>query len=458
MNLFFKIFLWFLAAIALMIGVIIFLNWTIQTEPVVSRWQVSIRNQTGIYADTAGQIYEQQGMEGLRTFIDRLRVGTTITEIDIVGKDGSILFADVSDLSGYQQLVGQTFQSGDVELELNSPDSALAARKFQTASGAEYSLIIRWTRPQPVQVFGETRLRYARWIGLFITALIVCYILALYLTSPIRKLREAAQRLADGELDTRVADRVGRRGDELSGLARDFDVMAEQIESLITSQKTLSRDISHELRSPLARLNVALEIAKTKANDATRPSLDRIETESNRLNEMIGRLLTLSRLESGTDDFERANVNLRKLVEQVSADAEFEAAAKGRSVKVVKLDECSLKGSESLLQSAVENVLRNALKYTKPETTVEVALEAQYGNARIVVRDQGGGVPEEQLKNLFRPFYRVGEARDRGSGGTGLGLAITEQAVHAHDGSVAARNVNGGLEVEIKLPLNGGHQ
>ena len=110
------------------------------------------------------------------------------------------------------------------------------------------------------------------------------------------------------------------------------------------------------------------------------------------------------------------------------------------------------------MQSAVENVLRNALKYTKPETTVEVALEATNGNARIVVRDQGGGVPEEQLKNLFRPFYRVGEARDRGSGGTGLGLAITEQAVHAHDGSVAARNVNGGLEVEIKLPLNGGHQ
>ena len=124
----------------------------------------------------------------------------------------------------------------------------------------------------------------------------------------------------------------------------------------------------------------------------------------------------------------------------------------------MKLDECSLKGSESLLQSAVENVLRNALKYTKPETTVEVALEAQNGNARIVVRDHGGGVPDEQLKNLFRPFYRVGEARDRGSGGTGLGLAITEQAVHAHNGQVAARNVNGGLEVEIKLPLNGGHQ
>lgn len=458
MNLFFKIFLWFLAAIALMIGVIMFLNWTIQTEPVVSRWQVSIRNQTGIYADTAGQIYEQQGMEGLRTFIDRLRVGTTITEIDIVGKDGSILFADVADLSGYQQLVGQTFQSGDVELELNSPDSALAARKFQTASGAEYSLIIRWTRPQPVQVFGETRLRYARWIGLLITALIVCYILALYLTSPIRKLREAAQRLADGELDTRVADRVGRRGDELSGLARDFDVMAERIESLITSQKTLSRDISHELRSPLARLNVALEIAKKKANNETHPSLERIETESNRLNEMIGRLLTLSRLETGTDDFERTQVNLRKLVEQVSADAEFEAAAKGRSVKVVKLDECSLKGSESLLRSAVENVLRNALKYTQPETMVEVELEARNGDAKITIRDHGGGVPEDQLKNLFRPFYRVGEARDRGSGGTGLGLAITEQAVHAHAGTVTARNVNGGLEVEIKLPLNGGHQ
>ncbi|HMS11416.1 MAG TPA: ATP-binding protein, partial [Pyrinomonadaceae bacterium] len=340
-------------------------------------------------------------------------------------KDGTVVFADVDDLSGYQELVGRTMQSGAVELELNSSESALAARQFQTSEGTEYTLIIRWTRPQPVQVFGETRLRYARWIGLLITALIVCYLLALYLTSPIRKLREAAQRLADGELDTRVADRVGRRGDELSGLARDFDLMAERIESLINSQKTLSRDISHELRSPLARLNVALEIAKKKANNETHPSLERIETESNRLNEMIGRLLTLSRLETGTDDFERTPVNLRKLVEQVAADAQFEAAAKGRSVKVLKLDECNLHGSESLLRSAVENVLRNALKYTHPETTVEVELEAKNGNASIVVRDHGGGVPEEQLKNLFRPFYRVSEARDRGSGGTGLGLAIT---------------------------------
>jgi two-component system sensor histidine kinase CpxA len=234
-------------------------------------------------------------------------------------------------------------------------------------------------------------------------------------------------------------------------LAKDFDVMAERIESLITSQQRLSRDVSHELRSPLARMNVALEIAKQKTNGDSSPLLDRIEAESNRLNEMISRLLTLSRLETGSQDFERSEIDLKTLVEQVASDADFEANAVGKSVKITHADKCSIVGSDELVSSAVENVLRNAVRYTRDGTAVEVSLASKDGTATVSVRDHGGGVPDDELENLFRPFYRVGEARDRSTGGTGLGLAIAEQAIKAHKGRIHARNYDDGLIVEMSF-------
>jgi two-component system sensor histidine kinase CpxA len=227
--------------------------------------------------------------------------------------------------------------------------------------------------------------------------------------------------------------------------------MAERIESLITSQQRLSRDVSHELRSPLARMNVALEIAKQKSNGDSSPLLDRIEAESNRLNEMISRLLTLSRLESGSQEFERTEIDLKTLVEQVASDADFEANAVGKSVKITHADKCGIVGSDELVSSAVENVLRNAVRYTRDGTAVEVSLESKDGTATVSVQDHGGGVPEDELKNLFRPFYRVGEARDRSTGGTGLGLAIAEQAIKAHKGRIHARNYGDGLVVEMSF-------
>lgn len=299
--------------------------------------------------------------------------------------------------------------------------------------------------------FGESPLRYLRYAGLLLTALLLCWALARYLSSPIGKLRRATQKLADGDLSTRVADQVGNRRDELASLARDFDLMAERIESLITSQQRLSRDVSHELRSPLARMNVALEIAKQKMNGDTAPVLARIEAESQRLNEMISRLLTLSKLETGSQDFDRRELNFRSLVEQVASDADFEANARGRSVRVTSAPDCRVVGSESLLRSAVENVLRNAVRYTREGTEVEVSLSNTNGKAVLRVTDHGSGVPDAELVNLFRPFYRVGEARDRGSGGTGLGLAIAEQAIKLHRGTISARNTHDGLEVEIGL-------
>ena len=451
MNLFLKIFLWFLVASTVMVGVVMFLNWTVTTEPVVSRWQSSIRNQTNLYAATIVQINGTQGDAGVREFLDRVREVETVTEVNLVRRDGRVWLSDATDVSNASDLINNAFATSTVQLELNSPDTALTSKNFKLSSGDEYALVIRWDRLRPTPFFGESQLRYLRYGALLLAALLVCYALARYLSSPIQKIRRATQKLAEGDLSTRVGDKVGNRKDELAVLAKDFDVMAERIESLITSQQRLARDVSHELRSPLARMNVALEIAKQKSNGDTGPVLERIEAESNRLNEMISRLLTLSRLETGSQDFEHAEIDLKALVEQIASDADFEANAVGKSVRIAHADKCDIVGSYELVASAVENVLRNAVRYTRDGSSVEVSLNSEDGTATVSVRDHGGGVPEDELKNLFRPFYRVGESRDRSSGGTGLGLAIAEQAIKAHKGQIQARNYEDGLVVEIRF-------
>ena len=452
MNLFVKIFLWFLAALALMVSVVVFLNWTVQTEPVVSRWRVSVRNQTNIYADTAAQIYGSEGEPGLGQFLERIRKPENIGEVDLIAENGKAWMSAGANPETYRDLVAQALASDTVEIE-NQPEfaTAVSARKFSLPNGERFVLIVRWERPRFTPFFGDSPWRYLRYGGLLLAALVLCWLLAKYLSSPIGKLRRATQKLADGDLSTRVAPQMGWRRDELASLAKDFDVMAERIETLITSQKRLSRDVSHELRSPLARMNVALEIAKQKSNGEASPVFQRIETESQRLNDMISRLLTLSKLETGSKDFDRRELNLKSLVEQIAADADYEASGKGRSVRVVRADDCRIIGGDSLIRSAVENVLRNAVRYTKEGTSVDVSLVSSGGKATVQIVDHGDGVPDSELSNLFRPFYRVGEARDRGSGGTGLGLAIAEQAILAHNGKITAKNEGDGLSVEIVL-------
>jgi signal transduction histidine kinase len=452
MKLFLKIFLWFLVAIAMLFGVIIFVTRTFQTEPMFARWQRGAHAQLAVYAGTAVQIYDSEGDAGLREYLIRLRDIETTKEIDVLDEKGRAMIGDLTETSDFSSVVERADASGAEEIDVSPDDYALGAIHMRFADGKQATLAVRWSAPRAPSLFLDSWLGYLRLAGLLLTAAIVCAALALYLTAPIRRLREATHKLADGDLKTRVATTVVRRRDELADLARDFDVMAERMESLVTSQQRLTQDISHELRSPLARLNVALEIVKQRSTPEMRPMLDRIEGESERLNEMIGRILTLAKLESGTDDdYERRRIDLTELVRDVAADADFEAQSKHKSVEVGTADKCSVVGSENLLRSAIENVLRNAVRYTAVDSIVDVSVSAVNGHAIVSVADHGGGVPEPELANLFRPFYRVGEDRNRSTGGTGLGLAIAHRAVQAHKGNISAANKNGGLEVRITL-------
>ncbi len=298
-----------------------------------------------------------------------------------------------------------------------------------------------------------------RLVAVILAAGLVCYLLAKYLTSPVRHLQVAARQLASGDLSARAGARLSSRRDEIGELGRDFNRMAGQVESLLTTQKRLLQDVSHELRSPLARLNVALELAGRDAGPAAAPALNRVAREAERLNQLIGQLLTLTRLEFGAIGAQKERIDLPALLSEVAADADFEAAASEKHVRIVRCDPCEVIGAPDLIRSAIENVIRNAMRYSPTGGEVEVTLiAAPQSNAEqfatLEIRDHGPGVPEDALQSIFQPFYRVSDARDRKSGGVGLGLAIADRAITWHGGTVRAANAaGGGLSVSIMLPI-----
>jgi len=286
---------------------------------------------------------------------------------------------------------------------------------------------------------------------------IVCYLLARYLIYPVKKLRAATRKLAAGDFNERVAHTFGNRKDEIVDLANDFDHMAEQLTALIYSHKQLLRDASHELRSPLARLQVALELARQKNKQGSSNELDRIEREAERLNELIGQLLSLARIEAGQTDKQFEDIRIDELLSTLAEDASYEARADSRDVKIVKSTVATISGNRKLIYSAIENVVRNAIRYTREGTTVELSIEKTLEKAgwiTIKIKDFGPGIADDLLERIFEPFVRVSEARERKSGGYGLGLAIASSAINVHGGNIVACNdANGGLGIKINLPV-----
>jgi len=300
-------------------------------------------------------------------------------------------------------------------------------------------------------------------IGLLVrlaTALLVvlalCAFLARHITLPIGHVISASQQIATGDLGTRIGPAVGAREDELGRLGRDFDRMAAQIEALVASERRLIRDVSHELRSPLARLSISVGLARRYASTTTALHLDRIEHEVERLNQLIGQLLALARLDAGIEPSQRLVFDLSTVVDEVAANADFEALAANRGVRVITSQPCPITGVPDLMRSAVENVVRNGVRYTPCGRHVDISLRREgvhpHDRAQLCVRDYGRGMTEDRLPRLFEPFYR-GDAPGPGTG-AGLGLAIARRAVQIHDGSIVASNAaDGGLEITISIPL-----
>jgi signal transduction histidine kinase len=448
-SLFLKIFIWFwLAMILINVGLFAAVAVTRPT-PTGRSWRDL--TQVGPNAQRAAEIYEQSGVKALAVNLQEIEKSSGVSSA-FYDENGQEL-SGRAEPAGTAELISKAAKSGEIEFNFTGRTS-LVARPVVGPSGKRYMYLANIPRT-PFQL--SLRTQGLRLLVVLLVGGLFCYGLARYLTTPLLKLRTTTNELAEGNLGARVTPKLAKRRDEIGQLGRDFDQMAQRLESMVKAQQRLLGDISHELRSPLARLGVALGLARQRSGPEASGALDRIERESDNLNEMISQLLTLTRLESGTDGRKKTEVDLSSLVREVADDADFEARSINRSVQVVSADKCSITGVEELLRSAIENVVRNAVRFTPEGTAVEVALRRQNGAgdhfAVITVRDRGHGVPDDALERIFRPFYRTEDARDRQSGGgTGLGLAITERAVRLHGGTVRATNApDGGLAVELKL-------
>ena len=329
---------------------------------------------------------------------------------------------------------------------------ARGLRRVQLPDGAKYLLFI----PGETRSDGTShrhprdRSPFILWlISAGMTGLLFSAGLAWYLTRPVRHLRDASRLLAAGLLETRVGPRIGGRRDEIADLGRDFDHMAGQLQSLVNAQQRLLHDVSHELRSPLARLQVAIGLLRQKPEN-TGQTLERIERESARLDELVGQLLTLSRLEAGVS-LPNETIDLTQLLHDIATDAQFESAAERRNITLHIEDGLSVVGNHNALHQALDNIVRNALQYTPAQSSVEItAARSPAGGINISVCDVGPGVAEDKLASLFEPFVRANDNAVRD--GYGLGLAIARRAVEAHRGRIRAFNRQEvGLCVEVDL-------
>ena len=302
------------------------------------------------------------------------------------------------------------------------------------------------------------------WAGLAIRLILatfisglICYLLSRYLTLPLRSLGMAAKSIAKGQLNTRVGQLKGHHKDEIAQLSDEFDRMAEQLEALVNSKERLLQDISHELRSPLARLQIAIELGRNKTNQLAETEFNRMELECSRLNALITEVLDFARLDKSTTELHLSLVDMPALLKSVVQDANYECNHETNRVIAESLEPCQLFVDQRLIHRAIENIVRNALHYTPDTEQIRVSLYHDENKewVYIDISDKGPGVPEEQLEKIFNPFYRVDTAREKKTGGYGLGLAIAFRAIQLHQGNISAENnPDGGLLVRIKLKAN----
>ena len=453
-GVFLKILLWFWTSLVL-VALALELAITATSTPVevrVSRFSESVLTT---HAHEAVAILDRGGPRKLARFLDELERTTRIHAV-LLDPDGYDVSGRTVPPKPVAMVAARALASGQTEMEADG-HTAVKARAVTVSGGRRYVLVAAVPIGLMRLLHDGPYAQALRLLAVLVTAAAACYGLARYVVRPLATLRAATRALAKGDLSVRVGSTIGRGRDEFVELGHDFDRMAERLDALVTAERRLLRDISHELRSPLARLNVALGLARQQGGE-DQAVLDRIEREAERLNALIAQLLMLAWLESGTAAPALKLVDLADIVREVVEDAAFEAKSRGRGVEVAETCDAVMLGDPELLHSAVENVVRNAVRHTSEGTAVAVGMRrdahAAPARIRIWVRDHGGGVPDAALPYIFQPFYRVGDARDRGTGGVGLGLTIVQRTIQLHGGTVSAVNApGGGLLVELGLPV-----
>jgi two-component system sensor histidine kinase CpxA len=410
-------------------------------------WVQPERRAVPVLARYATWRYDKNGQDGLRE---------TLHGIALEQRSAYWLFDEnMNELSGFwipaeaKDAIRRALNNQGIS---STRQGTFIVEKLQTSKGRTYIFAGEFFFPPLLHTL-PVSVMVVILLSSLLTSLL-CAVLAQYLTRPIVRLRDAAHAIARGNLDARAGLDGSTRRDEIADLVRDFDIMAGEIRDLVESNKRMLMGASHDLRSPISRIRVAISLASTAPEAERIELLDRIEVELLRLNGMIEQILTVARLESGQLHPTSQSLLLNQVIGEAVEDARFEASQSNVDIAYDEnWPEVTLKGEENMLRSAFENVLRNAIFYSGADGHVQLSVTLKDEIATISICDDGPGVPEASLPKLFNPFYRVDDARGASTGGSGLGLSIVSGAVKAHDGSVCARNVQPhGLEIIIELP------
>ena len=445
-RLFWKIFLPFWVAQALLLGVL-YMRLQHRLHNDNPWWVQPERRLVPTLADLAVRRYEEGGQPALRALLDQSSMPHRANYwlLDGSGRElsGRWMPAEMPDFA----------QRALRHEGMARPDEAVIVVSTVATQRDKYLMIGEYI-PPPLSERVPGDIIWVLKLGTVISAL-MCLVIAHYLSKPIERLRNATNELARGNLDIRVGATIGSRSDEIADLVRDFDSMAGELRNQIQSERNLLSGVSHELRSPIARMRIALALARGADSRERDEMLDRIEQDTVQLDSMLERILTVARLESGQYRPKFEGLSLNEVIDDVLDDARFEAVASDANITYADDAIVNIQGDPGLLRSAIENIVRNALFYSGHGGQVAVRLHVEDGMAVLTVRDNGPGVPEKTLPLLFKPFYRVDDSRGTNTGGMGLGLAIVRNAVAAHGGTVVARNASPhGLEVELRLPVS----
>jgi len=447
-KLFIKIFLSFWLGLILFAGISLWLTSLYLENTRQFNDSNNPRQQLAVYIQQAQVIAKTQGQEGVKQWLKSLDNSEAIPYllIDPNGVDmlGRTVPASISQrLQRFRYNSSRHTHSGDMRPQ----------RQPVMIDDTAYRLVPDYQSVTLQRLLTRPRVVLVPILVATLISGFVGYLLTMYLTAPLSKLRLASRRLSRGDLNSRVAPSLGRRKDEIAELAEDFDHMAEKLQELLSSHKQLLQDTSHELRSPLARLQVALGLARQQC---TPKELDRIELEADRLDNLIGQLLSLSRLDANIVQLATTKFSLQSLINSLVEDAQYEATTNNCRIEFSSLSQAGIVANQPLLMSAFENIIRNSLLHTGENTVIKIKLDNAPDSSDqyvIEISDEGPGVPESMLEKIFEPFTRVSTARERSSGGHGLGLAIAKRAILIHQGTIRAHNRKpNGLLITITLP------
>jgi two-component system sensor histidine kinase CpxA len=477
-RLFWRIFaLFWAASVVLIVAIAWITSNNFENEKIPGLGITRLESVLNEHLRNAAHTLRDSGVSGLRTMLSQKldfgRISVYVLDAnkkDVLGREvpPEIIAATVHPVADPEGLSANRMRLRD----LTAPD------------GTKYTAISRFEGPTPLRLLYRHPNTF--WIHVALAmAISACFalLLAAYITAPLARIRASARRVARGDLSAHIGDLRFGRSAEILALASEFDQMTARLRDLVEGQRRLIRDVSHEMRSPLSRLRIALELARANLKEALiEPAgavlepvtsgrepdrspaqrfsgteavnqLDRIEREAERLEEMIAQAIQLTRMETTTPS-KVEDVALDQLITDIASDAAFEAQARPCALHIAQNEPLVVRAEADLVASAIENVVRNAVKYTAADSTVSIRLDRVEGQARVRVRDCGPGVPAGDCARIFEPYFRTDVARQRKSGGSGLGLAIAKRAIERQGGRIHASNVDdGGLEVEMLLPL-----